>query len=142
MPKDPVEKAAHIARISASCKANPRHRSKRQSGRDNPNFKGGAWLDKHGYRMIRLNGKDVPEHRAVMAKMIGRELYEHETVHHKNGQRADNREFNLELWSTRNPKGQRITDKISWAEEFLPMYGRMVSKPPADSMWVSGLLYC
>lgn len=61
-----------------------------------------------------------------MEKMIGRKLSSKETVHHKNGQRADNRPSNLELWSSRNPKGQRIEDKIEWAMEFLNEYGYIV----------------
>ncbi len=142
MPKDPVKAAQARANYSAAAKRSLTHRSKHQTGAKNASFGTGAWLDKHGYRMIRLNGKDVPEHRAVMSRMIGRELYAHETVHHKNGQRDDNRPGNLELWSTRNPKGQRIQDKLAWAEEFLPQYGFMVSKPPRDSSWVSGLLHC
>jgi hypothetical protein len=58
-----------------------------------------------------------------MAEMIGRPLLPEETVHHKNGNRADNREDNLELWSSRNPKGQRIPDKLKYAHEILSLYG-------------------
>ena len=54
--------------------------------------------------------------------MIGRKLFPEETVHHKNGQRADNRPENLELWSSRNPKGQRVNDKVQWALEIMKTY--------------------
>jgi hypothetical protein len=57
-----------------------------------------------------------------MENHIGRPLTEGENVHHINGDRGDNRIENLELWSTRQPKGQRIPDKVSFAIEILTQY--------------------
>jgi len=34
----------------------------------------------------------------------------------------DNRESNLELWSSSQPKGQRVEDKVAWAREILALY--------------------
>lgn len=79
-----------------------------------------------GYVVLRcMRGgiaKQIAEHRWLMQKRLGRELHRHEEVHHVNGVRNDNRIENLELWSTSQPKGQRVEDKVAWAKEILALY--------------------
>lgn len=85
----------------------------------------------HGYIQVKVDGKWVLEHRHVMAQLIGRPLLRTEEVHHVNGDRGDNtvngplvdfRSGNLELWSTSQPKGQRVADKVEYAVELLKLY--------------------
>lgn len=64
----------------------------------------------------------VMEHRAVMEKHLGRPLVGDENVHHINGVRDDNSLDNLELWSSSQPAGQRVKDKVAWAKELLARY--------------------
>ena len=93
-------------------------------GDKHPNYSGG-YINTDGYRVIPTGkgaGITILQHRAVMQEYLGRELFIDENVHHINGIRDDNRIDNLELWSTMQPKGQRITDKVKWAREILGRY--------------------
>lgn len=76
--------------------------------------RGEGSLDPSGYRVITVNGQRYLEHRWVMEQHLGRPLWPDESVHHKNGQRADNRLENLELWAKVQPAGQRVEDIMTF----------------------------
>lgn len=84
---------------------------------------GAGTVRKDGYRMLKVEGRSIFEHRLVMERHLGRQLLASETVHHVNGNRSDNRLENLELWSSMQPKGQRVQDKVEYARAILALYG-------------------
>ena len=83
---------------------------------------GSSRVNRTGYVEVKTGAGWDLEHRYVMELHIGRPLWRDETVHHRNGDRADNRLSNLELWSRAQPSGQRVADKVAYAKEILNQY--------------------
>lgn len=92
---------------------------------------GGKWKNRDGYIMVYYPGyrfstkasDNIFEHVVVMCDYLGRALLPDENVHHRNGDRTDNRIENLELWSSSQPPGQSVEDKLNWAREVIARYG-------------------
>lgn len=92
------------------------------------------FVGRHGYMRISVRKEigqkavSVLEHRHVMEQSLGRDLFPHETVHHVNGSRTDNRLENLELFSSRHGPGQRVIDKIEFAVDMLRLYPEFAAR--------------
>ncbi|WP_432489304.1 HNH endonuclease [Kineococcus sp. SYSU DK018] len=102
--------------------------------------KGEGTVNSQGYRVVKVwrDGRwaSVGQHRVAFEEVLGRRLTGQENIHHRNGDRADNRtdgaprtnqggnlvSGNLELYFIKQPRGQEIGPKVDWGVEMIVDY--------------------
>lgn len=101
-------------------------------GPGNPHWKGGYTEARSGYRLLNVeflppedkallanpDARQIPEHRLVMARLLGRPLQTREHVHHINGDKLDNRPENLTLmdWAAHSREHRSVLRKMTLLE--------------------------
>lgn len=83
-------------------------------GENNPNWKGGRYIDKRGYVHLNMDGKDCYEHIILMEKFLGRKLKREEEIHHKDKNTSNNKLENLIL--CKSSSEHRRYDKGWWKQ--------------------------
>jgi uncharacterized protein (DUF1330 family) len=102
-----------------------KNRKGKNTGSSNPMWKGGEFITTFGYKMVKTDNHPfaykgyVREHRLVVEKHLGRFLNKDEEVHHRNGNKLDNRIENLVVLSPsehakeHQPRGSRFGKNAS-----------------------------
>lgn len=88
---------------------------------------GSGYLAENGYRYVFVDGKSVLEHRIVLEQKLARKLIPGENAHHLDGNRSNNDPRNIELWTTQQPAGQRVTDRVKAAISILRQYPELAA---------------
>lgn len=100
---------------------------------------GSRYKDDQGYWIIKIGIKNWrSEHVVIAEKMIGRRLLRNEIVHHRNGDKADNREDNLQVVT--KSIHARMHNKAEWLG--LSMLAQKTALPMLAGEWVHPLEGC
>jgi hypothetical protein len=75
-------------------------------------------VNSNGYLVVRRGGVTYYVHRLEAAAMLGRELRPGEQVHHRNGNRQDNRHRNLEIVTAREHALLHLRDRCKRGHEW------------------------
>ncbi len=81
------------------------------SGDNHPNWIGGSIEHATGYIKDYVDKKYTARHRIFMEELVGRKLSEDEVVHHKNGNKHDNRIENLEIMTRSEHAKHHISER-------------------------------
>jgi len=82
-------------------------RSAMMSRERNPRWTGGRWIDSQGYVIVNVPERGpTREHHLVVEACMGRRLRPDEMVHHRDGDKQNNRPSNLEVRAGRVEHGR------------------------------------
>lgn|SRR3990167_8481877 len=89
-------------------------------GNEIHNYKGGN-ISPVGYKRIYIEGKITQEHRHILSQHLGRVLTIKEIVHHRNGNKLDNRLENLEIMTrSEHARHHKNLTKLTSHHKFSP----------------------
>ena len=99
------------------------------NGSNHPYWKGGSFICKEGYKMVRHGKWYITEHRLKMENHIGRKLTKNEVVHHWDKNRLNNNLDNLCLM-----RSQSAHRKL---HSFAERHGLKVGELKFDQPWLT-----
>jgi hypothetical protein len=114
-----------------------------QPGEKHRDWNGGRIIDKDGYALILMpdhpaanHAGYIREHRLVMEEYLGRLLGPEEVVHHKNGDKRDNRIENLEVFaSNAEHLASTLKGKVpQWTPEGTARMGKRKREPVVEAV--------